>query len=189
MGGINWTEDFEREFRTRRGYDLIPYLPVIAGKIINSRDASNRFLADLRKTISDCIADNHYKLFQEKAAAYGMGIQPESAGPHAGPFDGLKNLGHSEIMMGEFWSPSPHRPRPENRFFVKQAASAAHIYNKPLVGAEAFTTIGRHWDDIIWEQMKPSFDHELCAGLNLTLLHTFTSSPAELADRPRWCMA
>jgi hypothetical protein len=180
LGGVNWTENFQQEFRSRRGYELLPWLPVIAGKIVDSRDASNRFLADLRKTISDCIADNHYKLFQEKAAAYGMGIQPESAGPHAGPFDGLKNLGHSEIMMGEFWSPSPHRPRPENRFFVKQAASAAHIYNKPLVGAEAFTTIGRHWDDVIWEHMKPSFDHELCAGLNLTLLHTFTSSPAEM---------
>jgi hypothetical protein len=152
----------------------------VAGKLIDSREVSNRFLADLRKTISDCIADNHYKVFQEKAAAYGMGIQPESAGPHAGPFDGLKNFGHSEIMMGEFWSPSAHRPLPENRFFVKQAASAAHIYNKTLVGAEAFTTIGHHWDDIIWKEMKPSFDHELCAGLNLTLLHTFTSSPPEM---------
>ena len=180
LGGINWTEDFMQEFRRRRGYDLRPFLPVVAGKIIDSRDVSNRFLADLRKTISDCIADNHYKVFQEKAAAYGMGLQAESGGPHAGPFDALKNLGHSEIMMGEFWSPSPHRPRPENRFFVKQAASAAHIYDKKLVGAEAFTTIGRHWDDIIWEHMKPSFDHEICAGLNLTILHTFTSSPAEM---------
>jgi len=180
LGGINWTEDFMQEFRRRRGYDLRPFLPVVAGKIIDSRDVSNRFLADLRKTISDCIADNHYKVFQEKAAAYGMGLQAESGGPHAGPFDALRNLGHSEIMMGEFWSPSPHRPRPENRFFVKQAASAAHIYDKKLVGAEAFTTIGRHWDDIIWEHMKPSFDHEICAGLNLTILHTFTSSPVEM---------
>ncbi|SEN69353.1 hypothetical protein SAMN04488505_1128 [Chitinophaga rupis] len=180
LGGINWTEDFQQEFRNRRGYDLLPYLPIVAGKLIDSREVSNRFLADLRKTISDCIADNHYKVFQEKAAAYGMGIQPESAGPHAGPFDGLKNFGHSEIMMGEFWSPSAHRPLPESRFFVKQAASAAHIYNKNLVGAEAFTTIGHHWDDIIWKEMKPSFDHELCAGLNLTLLHTFTSSPPEM---------
>lgn len=180
LGGTNWTEDFQREFRNRRGYDLLPFLPVIAGRIVDSRDASNRFLADLRKTISDCIADNHYKVFQEKAAAYGMGIQPESGGPHAGPFDALKNLGHSEIMMGEFWSPSPHRPKPENRFFVKQAASAAHIYHRRLIGAEAFTTIGRHWDDIVWEHMKPSFDHEVCAGLNLTLLHTFTNSPPEM---------
>lgn len=180
LGGINWTEDFRQEFRNRRGYDLLPFLPVVAGKIVDSREASNRFLADLRKTVSDCIADNHYKVFREKAAAYGMGLQAESGGPHTGPFDGLKNLGYSEIMMGEFWSPSPHRPRPENRFFVKQAASAAHIYNKKIVGAEAFTTIGRHWDDIIWEHMKPSFDHEVCAGLNLTILHTFTSSPAEM---------
>jgi hypothetical protein len=180
LDGINWTEQFREEFRQRRGYDLLPYLPVVAGKIIDHPDASNYFLNDLRKTISDCIADNHYKVFQQRAAAYGIGIQPESAGPHAGPFDGLKNFGHSDIMMGEFWSPSAHRPVATSRFFVKQAASAAHIYNKPLVGAESFTTIGRHWNDVIWEHMKSSFDHEVCEGLNLTLLHTFTSSPAEM---------
>ncbi|SFE11746.1 alpha-L-rhamnosidase [Chitinophaga sp. CF118] len=180
LGGVNWTENFRKEFLTRRGYDLLPYLPVVAGKIIDNPAVSDRFLNDFRKTISDCVADNHYKIFQQKAAAFGMGIQPESAGPHAGPFDGLKNFGHSEIMMGEFWSPSGHRPVPGSRFFVKQAASAAHIYNKTLVGAEAFTSIGHHWDDVIWEQMKPAFDHEVCAGLNLTLLHTFTASPKEM---------
>src|SRR3546814_3302098 len=89
--------------------DMLPYLPVVAGKIIGSREISNRFLADLRKTVSDCISDNHYRVFAEKAAEFGMGIQPESAGPHAGPFDGLKNYGHSEIMMSEFWSPSNDR--------------------------------------------------------------------------------
>lgn len=180
LGGINWTENFREEFRTRRKYDLLPYLPVVAGKIIQSREVSNRFLADFRKTIGGCISDNHYGVFAEKAAEYGMGIQPESAGPHAGPLDGLKNYGHSELMMSEFWSPSGHRPTPEMRFFVKQASSAAHIYGKRLIGAEGFTTIGRHWNDVIWEHMKPSFDHEVCAGLNLTFLHTFTSSPAEM---------
>ncbi|MVT10123.1 glycosyl hydrolase [Chitinophaga tropicalis] len=180
LGGVNWTENFREEFRRRRGYDLLPYLPVIAGKIIDNTTTSDNFLNDFRKTVSDCIAENHYRIFQQKAAAYGMGIQPESGGPHAGPFDGIKNLGYSEIMMGEFWSPSAHRPVAASRFFVKQASSAAHIYNKPLVGAEAFTTIGRHWNDVIWEHMKPSFDHEVCAGLNLTLLHTFTASPKEM---------
>lgn len=180
LGGLNWTENFRQEFQRRRGYDLLRYLPVVAGKVLGNTTISDNFLNDLRKTVSDCIAENHYKVFKEKAAAYGIGIQPESAGPHAGPFDGLKNLGYSDIMMGEFWSPSAHRPVASSRFFVKQASSAAHIYNKPLVGAEAFTTIGRHWNDVIWEQMKPSFDHEVCAGLNLTLLHTFTASPKEM---------
>lgn len=180
LGGANWTESLRDEFRSRRNYDLLSFLPVVAGKIINSREESNRFLADFRKTISDCIADNHYGFFAQKAHEYGVGIHPESGGPHAGPFDGLKNYGRSDLIMSEFWSPSGHRPTPERRFFVKQAASAAHIYGKKLVAAEGFTTIGHHWDDVIWKDMKPSFDHEVCAGLNKTYLHTFTNSPKEM---------
>ena len=180
LGGSNWTQGFETEFKDRRGYDLRPYLPVLAGKIVGNREISNRFLADFRKTIGDCIADNHYATFAANARRHGMGIHPESAGPHAGPFDGLKNYGHSELVMSEFWSPSNHRPTPERRFFVKQASSAAHIYNRRLVGAEGFTTIGRHWNDVIWEHMKQSFDHEVCAGANRVYFHTFTNSPEEM---------
>jgi alpha-L-rhamnosidase len=179
-GGLNWTDGFEKEFLNRRGYDLTPYLPVLAGKIIGNRDISARFLNDFRKTIGDCISENHYRVFAEKSKKYGIGIQPESAGPHAGPFDGLKNYGHSEIMMSEFWSPSPHRSKHIDRFFVKQAASAAKIFNKQLVGAESFTTIGPHWNDVIWSKMKSAADHEFCAGLNLVYLHTFTCSPKEM---------
>ena len=108
-----------------------------------------------------------------------MGIQPESAGPHAGPLDGMKNYGFSDIVMSEFWSPSPHRPRPQDRFFIKQASSAAHIYGKKIVGAESFTTIGPHWNDELWHDQKSAFDHEICAGLNRVYFHTFTCSPAE----------
>lgn len=179
-GGLNWSDNFAAEFRKRRGYDVLPYLPVIAGKIIQDRHTSNSFLADFRKTVGDCVSDYHYKVFADRASDHGMGIQPESAGPHAGPFDGLKNYGHSEIMMSEFWSPSPHRSKPEDRFFVKQASSAAQIYNKRLVGAESFTTIGRHWNDVPWSTMKPPFDREVCSGLNLVFLHTFTASPKEM---------
>lgn len=177
LDGINWTEDFAAQFRRRRHYDPIRFLPVIADKIIGNREQSTRFLADFRKTIGELIAENHYRVFAEQARKYGMGIQPESGGPHAGPFDGLKNLGYSEIPMGEFWAPSPHRPTPERRFFVKMAASAAHIYGRQLIGAEAFTSIGPHWDDTLWAAQKPSFDHEVCSGLNLAFIHTFTASP------------
>ena len=51
-GGMNWTPKFEQEFRRYNGYDMAPYLPVVAGKIIESRKASNAFLADFRKTVS-----------------------------------------------------------------------------------------------------------------------------------------
>ena len=178
-GGMNWTPGFDRAFREHRGYDLTPWLAVLAGHVVNSREESDAFLADFRKTIGDLVA-NHYGHLAELAKAHGMATHPESAGPHAGPLDGLKNYGRSELILSEFWSPSPHRPKPESRFFVKQASSAAHTYGKRLVGAEAFTTIGPHWNDVPWSAMKPSFDNEFCAGLNLVFHHTFTCSPKEM---------
>lgn len=179
-GGMNWTPGFEDAFRKQRGYDPLPFLPVIAGKIIESREASNRFLADFRKTIAACVAENHYARFADMAHERGLLVHPESGGPHAGPLDGIRNLGLSDMPMGEFWVPSPHRPKAENRFFVKQAASAAHIYGKQRVAAEAFTSIGPHWEDVLWKSVKPSFDHEACAGLSLSYIHTFTCSPASM---------
>jgi len=179
-GGMNWTDNFSEEFKNYRGYDIISYLPIVAGYVIEDVKISNAFLADFRKTIGDLVAYNHYARFSEYAHKYNMGIQPESAGPHAGPMDGIKNYGFSDIVMSEFWSPSPHRPRPENRFFLKQASSAAHIYGKKIVGAESFTTIGPQWNDELWHDQKSAFDHEICAGLNRVYFHTFTCSPAEM---------
>jgi hypothetical protein len=179
-GGMNWTDNFREEFKSYRGYDPLIYLPVTAGYIIEDANTSNAFLADFRKTIADLVANNHYARFAELAHKYNMGIQPESAGPHAGPFDGIKNYSFSDIVMSEFWSPSPHRPRPQDRFFLKQASSAAHIYGKKIVGAESFTTIGPHWNDELWRDQKSSFDHEICAGLNRLYFHTFTCSPSEM---------
>ncbi len=179
-GGMNWTDKFAEEFKHYRGYNLISYLPIVAGYVVDDLESSNAFLADFRKTLADLVAHNHYARFQEYAHKYGMGIQPESAGPHAGPMDGIKNYGFSDIVMSEFWSPSPHRPRPDNRFYLKQASSAAHIYGKKIVGAESFTTIGPHWNDELWHDQKSAFDHEICAGLNRMYFHTFTCSPPEM---------
>jgi len=178
-GGMNWTPGFDLTFKQSRGYDPLPWLAVLAGYVVDSREDSNAFLADFRKTIGDLVAD-HYGLLAKLALKHGMGTHPECSGPHAGPLDVLKNYGRSELMMSEFWSPSGHRPKPEDRFFVKQASSAAHTYGKRLVGAEGFTTIGPHWNDVPWSAMKPSFDHEFCAGLNLLFNHTFTCSPKEM---------
>ncbi len=179
-GGMNWTDNFSDEFQNYRGYDLLNYLPIVAGYVIDDINTSNAFLSDFRKTLGDLVAYNHYARFQEYAHKYNMGIQPESAGPHAGPMDGIKNYGFSDIVMSEFWSPSPHRPQPNNRFFLKQASSAAHINGIKIVGAESFTTIGPHWNDELWHDQKSAFDHEICAGLNRMYFHTFSCSPPEM---------
>lgn len=175
----NWTPKLREEFQKRRGYDLLPWLPVIAGKIVNSRDESDRFLHDFRRTMGDLAIDHHYKLFKERAHAHGLLIHPESGGPHAVPIDAQQCLGFNDAPMSEFWAWSwRHRMGDENRFFVKQPASAAHAYGRKLVLAEGFTTIGPHWQETIWDNLKPSFDHALTEGLNLLVWHAFVCSPA-----------
>ena len=180
LGGVNWTPKFREEFRARRGYDPLPWLPVAAGRILDSRDTSNRFLNDLRRTVADLVIDGHYRPFAAAAARYGLGIHPESGGPHGAPLDALETLGVSAFPQMEFWARSPtHRVRDVERFFVKQGSSAAHTYGKTLVAAEGMTSIGPQWEESIWQNLKPTFDQAACEGLNRLVWHTFTSSPKE----------
>ena len=130
--------------------------------------------------MGELVAHNHYEHFQAYAHKYNMRINPESAGPHAGSFDGIKNYGFSDLIMSEFWAPSEHRPTPENRFFIKQGSSAAHIYGKKIVGAESFSGIGHHWNDELWLDQKSSFDYQICSGLNRVYFTTFTCSTMTL---------
>ncbi len=175
----NWTPTLREEFKSRRGYDLLQWLPVMAGKIVNSREESDRFMQDFRRTMGGLAIDNHYKLFREGAHRHGMLIHPESGGPHAVPIDAQQCLGFNDIPMSEFWAWSwRHRIGDENRFFIKQPASAAHTYGHKLVLAESFTSIGPHWQETLWDNLKPAFDHACTEGLNLLAWHAFVSSPA-----------
>lgn len=176
MGPANWTADFPAEFQRRRGYDLKRYLPVMAGKIVDSRERSNRFLWDFRRTIGDCIAENHYKKFAEYSHKHGLGVHPESGGPHSAPIDALQCLGANDIPMGEFWARAEtHRTLDSERLFGKQPASAAHIYGKKYVNAEGFTTIGPQWERDAWD-LKPVADQEFGEGVNRIFFHQFTAS-------------
>jgi hypothetical protein len=177
LGPVNWTRTMPGEFKRLRGYDLTPFLPVLAGVRIGDSLTTTRFLNDFRRTLADLMAENKYAGFREKAHALGLGIHPESGGPHAGPMDALRNLGISDVPMGEFWSTSPqHRVHDYQRFFVKQTTSAANTYGRRVSLAEAFTNIGRHWQHDP-RSLKPTFDRAACEGHNLTMWHTFAASP------------
>jgi hypothetical protein len=177
----NWTPSLRTEFRKRRGYDLLAWLPVLTGRILNSRDESNRFLHDFRRTLGDLAIDHHFRRFRDRAHARKLLIHPESGGPHAVPIDAQQCLGFNDAPMSEFWAWSwRHRIGDDNRFFVKQPASAAHVYGRRLVLAEGFTTIGPHWQERLWDNLKPSFDQALCEGLNLLVWHAFVCSPESM---------
>jgi hypothetical protein len=177
---FNWTAKLPEEFRKRRGYDLLPYLPVLAGEVVESRDESNRFLFDFRKTLGEMVVDEHWQPLKNWAGEHHLGWQSESGGPHAVPIDAQQCLGLMDIPMAEFWAWSwEHRIGDANRFFIKQPASAAHTNGRRYVAGEGFTTIGPHWQERIWDNLKPSFDKAACEGLNLLVWHAMVCSPDE----------
>lgn len=186
----NWTPKFLEEFTARRGYDPTKYLPVLAGYIIDSREISNRFLWDYRRTISDLFTDRHFRRMQEHASRAGLGIHPESAGPFWPCIDALSHLGLSDIPMGEFWKRAPEKP--DGKIYwewdyhicdtVRQAASAAHVYGKPVCQAEAWTCIGPNWEEDFYD-FKDLGDRAFCAGLTRNVL-CFYVHQAELDVKP-----
>jgi hypothetical protein len=191
-GFPNWTDKILDQFKNYRGYDAKPYLPVLSGYIIGSAEISDRFLTDYRKTLADCMADEHYKRFADLCHKEGMLVQNEAAGPSRSGticIDGLKNLGRSDHPMGEFWLSPNHEDEstltPDKSYGVsrldkgqnkvtKMVASAAHIYGKQTVSAEAFTTM-RHWLDYPGS-LKQALDRVFCEGVNRIAIHTSTSS-------------
>lgn len=176
----NWTPNLPAEFQQRNGYDLLPWLPVLAGHIVNSREQSDRFLFDYRKTLGDLAIDHHYRLFRAGAERHGLGIHCESGGPHAVPIDAQRCLGWDNEPMSEFWAWSwEHRIGDANRFFMKQPASAAHTYGHPFVLGEGFTDIGLNWQESLWSNLKPTFDFAICEGLNRLVWHAYVCSPDE----------
>ncbi len=171
-----WTPAFMAEFKARRGYEPLPYLPVLARRIVDGREASHRFLRDYRRTIGDLFSANHYRRLRDLAHRRGLGTHPESGGPFWPHIDALECEGLNDIPMGEFWKRTRElkgKAAWEDAYpicdTVRQAAAAAHIYGKPLCQAEAFTSMGPNWEEDFFD-LKDVGDRAFCAGLTRHVL-------------------
>jgi len=177
-GVQNWTDAMLTEFRARTGYAATPYLPVLAGRVVGSAEQSDRFLWDWRRTIADMLADNHYTTIADLAHQRGMKLYGEAPGAALGTLgDGLKSKGRVDIPMAEFWTENPGQFRAEHPADVLEAASAAHIYGKPLVAAESFTDIVRPYGPPAY--LKYMADHYLALGVNRFVIHTSVHQPLD----------
>ena len=158
--------------------------------------------------MADLIAANYYGRLSELSAKHGLGIHPESGGPYYDQFiNALQILGISDVPMAEYWaSRGPVRddvgnPRgtPQgvaSDFFrssaqsmpgqfgasVRQAVSAAHIYGKPVIQAEAFTNFNNDWSEDPYF-LKPFGDRAFCMGLTRNVLCSFVHQ-STLTDMP-----
>ena len=164
MGGQNWTEDFEKTFKDEKGYDIIKLLPLVAGRFIGNSEKSEAILSDFRSVISDLMTKNYFEYFTELCNADGLKSYIEPYG--FGPLNDLDIGGVTDIPMGEFWM---NRPITQ----TESAVSSAHIYGKPVISAESFTSN----PTINWKghpaMAKNSGDLGWTYGINEFMFHRF----------------
>lgn len=170
MGAQNWTGAFREEFRSRRGYDLLNYLPVLSGSVVENHEISGRFLWDLRQTVQELILQNHAGHLKElgRRNGFGLSIEPYDMTPCAD-----MSLGSiADVPMCEFWLYGFN-----TSFSVIEATSIAHTGGRPVVAAEAFTSSDlEHWDAHPGS-MKVLGDWAFCAGVNRFVFHRYQHQP------------
>jgi hypothetical protein len=177
-GVQNWTDDMIREFARRRGYDPLPWLPVLTGKVVESAESSDRFLWDFRKTIADLTTENHYEQISASLKERGMRRYSEShESGRAFIGDGMEVKRGANIPMSAMWTSPQGAASTQYDADIRESASVAHIYGQNLVAAESLTTGSGAWA-FYPELLKSTADRELAMGLNRFVLHTSVHQPS-----------
>lgn len=171
-GSQNWSPHFADEFRARRGYELRPWLPLLAGVPMESAARSEEVLRDVRTTIAELVHDIFFDVLARKADEYGCRFTAESVAPTM-VSDGMLHYDKVDLPMGEFWLDSPTHDKPND---MADAVSGARIYGKRIVSAEGFTELRGVWDETP-ARLKPLLDRNYAAGLNRLVYHVMTHNP------------
>lgn len=180
VGASNWTSDLIAKFRQLRGYDPTPWLPTLTGAVIGSREQSDGFLFDFRRTLADLVASAHYGTVAEVAhendlIVYGEAL--EAGRPSIG--DDIAMRSHADIPMAAMWTHSRERgPQGSHVVDDKGASSTAHIYGRKYVAAESMTAAMSPWS-FAPADLKRIIDLEFTLGINRPVIHTSVHVPVE----------
>ena len=164
MGAQNWTGAFREEFRRRRGYDLLPFLPAVTGRPVRDLETSERFLWDLRQTANELVLENHALRLKERGRRDGfrLSIEPYDMTPCADMTLGTA----ADVPMGEFWLYGFNTAHS-----VVEAAGIAHTNGRTVVAAESFTSDDREAWQAHPASMKALGDWAFTAGVNRIVFH------------------
>jgi hypothetical protein len=178
-GAQNWTDNMVADFKRLRGYNPMPWLPVLTGQVVESAEASDRFLWDFRKTIADLTADEHYAQLEETLHERNMGHYGEShESGRALIADGMEVKKFNEVPMSAMWTQTPETNNEQFGYDAddRESASVAHIYGQNLAAAESMTAAAAPW---AWSPatLRPTADQEFLNGINRFAIHESAHQP------------
>lgn len=181
-GSFTWTPSLRAEFLSRRGYDLLPWLPVLVGEVVGTAAQSEGFLWDWRKTLGELFCENYSRikdLLNEYDLAGNYCETHEGARAYTG--DGMDPKLSASIPMAAIWMENTPTGSavPSAIADIRESASAAHLSGAETVAAESFSVNGDEGRAYTYcpENMKYIADVAMSAGLNRFVIHESASQP------------
>jgi hypothetical protein len=175
--GADWTPRLMEEFKSRRGYDLTPYLPALwqqAGSV------TPEVRYDYHLTLSDLILENFFVRLDAWSHQHGMTARVQA---HGAMGDVMRGYAAADIPEGE-------EGLNADRYAViidhrRLASSAAHIYQKPVISCESYTWLRQPRFLVTLEEMKGATDSSFLDGINQIVNQGYSYSPPQ-AGEPGW---
>ncbi len=169
----NWTEPFPEHFRRRRGYDILPDLPLLFGK---ATPRGRQVRRDYWRTLGEVAAEEFYRPLQQWCHDQGVLLRAE---PYGQPPVSLAACRYVDLPVGEHY---------EWRMLnaTRWAASGGHLFGKGLIDAEAWTWVGipnRFADSLA--DLKLASDMHFVSGANSLMAVSYVNAPPG-ADRAYW---
>jgi hypothetical protein len=171
-GTPGWTARMREEFRTRRGYDPVPFLPTLAKRVIGDKARSDAYRADFARTIADLFRENYYPVIERKLRAAGIEYSCE---PYGGPWKISEIAPHVDRLMAEFWT---YAEKPKFNGHLNETVRVGLETGFNPISAEAFTGSPAN---SLWNETPASIkamgDGAFALGINRFVLHRFTHQP------------
>ena len=171
--GSDWTPNFLAEFKKRRGYELRPFLPDLFTS--NPSEEASAVRRDWGKTLTELVDDNYLKPINNWAAAHHTRFRSQTYGD---PAVSLSSNALVDLPEGE-------GPQWRQFSYTRWATSAAHVYGRPVVSAEAWTWLHSPVFRATPLDMKAEADRFFLQGINQLVGHGWPYSPPS-AGEPGW---
>jgi hypothetical protein len=168
----DWTADLLDQYRTRRGYDLRPLLPLW------ERDAGDRSLEvrrDVGRTLSELYEERFLVPLKEWSRKSNVLLRIQNYGE---PPATISSSRHADLIDGEGWK---YRELTSSRW----ASSASHLFGRPVTTSETWTWLHSPAFRATPLDVKAEADQHFLAGINQLIGHGWPYSPPQ-AGTPGW---
>jgi hypothetical protein len=194
LNGANWTHGFEQVFKDRRGYDILPYLPLLLTRDHRIKpeleDELRRARYDYSLTLSELFMENFVIPFHNWCHKNGTLSRYQAYGFPWLNTDLIDGNMAPDIPEGDQWlfndAWQPYADVDQIRYAIwnKYASSGAHVAGKKIISSEAMTNTSGVFRASL-RYIKQATDLNIASGINHLVLHGFNYSPPE-AGFPGW---